>query len=131
MRPGYGFQQGKMLMRSLKLLVCGGLAAAAVALPLSSASAHCCWRHHAGPVVGVVGAAGAVVEGAVSIATLPVALAADILSVPFAAADDDGPYYGGAGYYGPGYAYGPRYYRGAGYWHRRHYRRAYCCSYGY
>jgi hypothetical protein len=118
-----------MLMRLTKLFAGGALAAVAVAVPLSSASAHCCWRHH-GPVVGVVGAAGAVVEGALTIATLPAVLAADIVSAPFEAADDG--YYGRPYYGGPAYAYyGPRPYYGPRYWHRRHYRRAYCCSYGY
>jgi hypothetical protein len=137
-----GVKKGKMLMRSTKLVACGVLTALAIVVPLSSASAHCCWHHHRyGPVVGVVGAAGAVVEGALTIATLPVVLAADIVSAPFEAAAGPGyysqPYYGGpaygnAAYGGPAYAYyGPRPYYGPRYRHRRYYRRAYCCSYGY
>ena len=126
-------------MHSMKLLAWAVLTAGAVVLPLSSASAQCCWRHyhHYGPVGGVVDAAGAVVEGAAIVATAPIALAAGILSAPFAAADDYGPYYGPPGYYAPPYAYGPSYYYGPGYyygprhWHRHYYRRAYCCSYGY
>ena len=121
-------------MRSIRLIVGGVLTAAAVAVPLSSASAHCGWRYHrcyGGPVVGVVGAAGALVDGALTIATLPVVLAADIVSAPFAVADDYGPYHAPYDYYGPRYAYGPRYYYGPRRWHRRYYRRAYCCSYGY
>jgi hypothetical protein len=122
-------------MRFSKLLAGGVLAAAAVAVPLSSASAHCCW--HRGPVVGVVGAAGAVVEGALTVATLPIVLAADIVSAPFEAAAGPAPGYYGGPAYGPAYGgpaygyYGPRPYYGPRYWHRRHYRRAYCCSYGY
>lgn len=128
-------------MRSIRLIVGGALAVAAVAVPLSSASARCGWRYHGcygGPVVG---AAGAVVEGALTVATLPIALAADIVSAPFEAAAGPAPaYYGGQPYYsgpaygpayGPSYAYyGPRPSYGPRYWHRR-YRRAYCCSYGY
>ena len=95
-------------MRFTNLVAGGALAAIAVAVPLSSASAHCCWRHH-GPVVGVVGAAGAVVEGALTVATLPIVLAADIVSAPFEAAAgpsySEQPYYGGPAYGGP--AYGP------------------------
>lgn len=125
-------------MRSIKLVVGGILTAAAVAVPLSSASAHCGWRYHrcyGRPVVGVVGAAGGIVEGALAVATLPVVLAADIVSAPFAAADDYGPYHAPYDYYGPRYAHGPAYYGPAYYgqrrWYRRHYGRAYCCSYGY
>ncbi|HEY2013239.1 MAG TPA: hypothetical protein VGH38_07030 [Bryobacteraceae bacterium] len=105
--------------------VLGGLAlAAAVMVPLSSASANDYWHHrnwhrwhhgywYRGPVAGVFDAAGAVVEGAVTIASAPFVLVGDILSPgpyydPVARHAYDSGYYGpqggyyaNAGYYGP------------------------------
>jgi hypothetical protein len=82
----------------------GGIAlAAAIAAPVSPASAHCYYRHchyYGGPIGAVFGLAGAVVVGAATIATAPLVVAGDILA---------GPAYGPA--YGPGYGptYGPAY----------------------
>ena len=103
-------------MHIARLVAAGALAAAASAAPISSASAHCwhhgCW-HHRGPVVGVLDAAGAVVTGAVAIATAPVVLAADIVSAPFRS--DDYYYTYGGGYYEEP-QYGPRYSGANRYW---------------
>lgn len=118
-------------MRFTKLIGPGILAMAASALPLSSASAHYCQYHYCGyghgPVLGVVDAAGAVVTGALVIATAPAVLAADIVSAPLHTTEayDYGPYYGGEAYYAA-----PRYYGPPRHW-RRYYHPAYCCSYGY
>ncbi|HSC17636.1 MAG TPA: hypothetical protein VLC74_01870 [Rhizomicrobium sp.] len=118
-------------MRFARLIGIGILTMAASALPFSSASARYCQYHycgyHEGPVLDVADAAGAVVTGALVIATAPVALAADIVSAPLHTTEayDYGPYYGGEAYYA-----GPRYYIPRHHW-RRYYRPAYCCSYGY
>ena len=118
-------------MRFARLIGTGILAAAATALPISSASAHYCRYHYCGyregPVMGVVDAAGAIVTGALVIATAPVVLAADIVSAPLHATEayDYGPHYGEESYYEP-----PRYYGPPRHW-RRYYRSPYCCSYGY
>ena len=124
-------------MRFAKFLIGGALATLAVAAPLSSASAHGYWHHHwhhRGPIVGVVGAAGEVVGGVISLAAVPVVLAADVLSAPFAAADyerydDDGYGYDGGYANEDGYAYGPRYHHPRR-WHRYSTFEE-CCSYGY
>src|ERR1041385_3441639 len=115
-------------MRFVKLLACGASAILAVAVPVSSALAQA-YRYyhygyyHGGPVV--LGPAGAVVTGVVSLAAVPVVLAANLLSAPFWIADDDSyVYYGYAPYHGPGYYYPP-----PRYWHR--YRSTFqdCCYY--
>jgi hypothetical protein len=102
-------------MRSTKALLSGLAVVVLVAVPLSSASA--AWRHR-GIIPDVFGAAAAVVVGAATIATAPLAIIAGA---------------GPRGYYGgpPGYGYGgpPREYYGgpAGYGYdgppRRYYSR--------
>ena len=117
-------------MRFVKFLISGALAILTVAGAASSASAQA-YRYyhygyyHRGPVV--YGPAGAVVTGVVSLAAVPVVLAANLLSAPFwIAADDSYVYYGYAPYYGPGYYYPP-----PRYWHRYHSTFQDCCYYGY
>jgi len=118
-------------MRFARLIGTGIVTVAASALPLSSASAHYCQYHYCGyrhgPVLGVVDAAGAVITGALAIATAPVVLAADIVSAPLHTTEayDYGPYYGEEVY-----SAAPRYYGHPRNW-RRYYRSPYCCSYGY
>jgi hypothetical protein len=112
-------------MVSTKGLIGAAVIAAAVVAPLSSASA-CCYGHryhgyHYGVVGGVFGLVGDVVVGAATIATAPIALAADVLTPqPYydpapRAYYAPRPYYGSAwgGYYGERRYYGPRraYYR--------------------
>jgi len=99
-------------MRYGKALFGAAVVAAMVAAPLSSASAH--WRH-GGPVRGLFGAVGAVVVGAATIATAPLAIIAGAGPREYGG---PGAYYGGPGYgapaYGPAYGpYGPprRFYR--------------------
>jgi hypothetical protein len=100
----------------------GGLAlAAVVAAPLSSASAHCyyrhCHRYYGGPVGAVFGLAGAVVVTAAQIATAPLVIAGHVLA---------GPDYGPAGYDGGEYRYSyaaDGFYRTHYYGPRRYWRR--------
>jgi hypothetical protein len=116
-------------MHFAKFLIGGSLATLALAAPLSSASAHGYWHHHywhhRGPIVGVAGAAGDVVTGVVSLAAVPVVLAADVLSAPFWAAD-----YDRDDYYADDVYYGPRDYHRPHHWHRYSTFEE-CCYYGY
>lgn len=104
-------------MRLGRALLGGAVIAALAIAPLSSASAG--WRHHrGGHWGGPLGFVGGVIVGAATIATLPLALAADAANPPppryYGPPPAYGPppgYYGppAAGYYGPprGY-YGPQ-----------------------
>lgn len=98
-------------MRPWKLALGGTLAAALAMVPLSSASAD--WYYHGpynnygpysyyGPPAGPFGVVGAVLGGAATIATAPLAF--------FGAGPAYGPaYYGGSGYYGGDYNDGSYY----------------------
>jgi hypothetical protein len=98
-------------MRPTKALLGGLVATALVAAPISSASAH--WRHR-GVVPDLFGAAAAVVVGAATIATAPIAILAEAGSRGGYGGRSGYDYYGSErGYYGPqqaGYYAPPRRY---------------------
>jgi hypothetical protein len=104
-------------MRFAHLMFGGVVLAAAIAAPVSSASAHCYYRHchyYGGPIGAVFGLAGAVIVGAATIATAPLVVAGDILAGPsYSSAYDDGAYrysYRDDTFYRVRY-HGPVYYR--------------------
>jgi hypothetical protein len=89
-------------MRYRTILLSGVMAAAIIAAPLASASAHC-YRRGCDPVVGLFVATGALVVGAAT-------LAVDIVTAPIAAvaaAVTPPPYYVPPPYYAPAPAYYP------------------------
>jgi hypothetical protein len=99
-------------MQKRKAIIAGLLATVFLATSVSSATAR--WYHHRGPgpVLGLLGVVGAVVVGAATIATAPIAIIADAGRAGPPPRDYYGPppprYYDrrDRGYYGPP----PRYY---------------------
>ena len=86
------------MMQKRKVMVAGALAAICLATPVSSASARGFHHRGPGPILGILGLAGAAVVGAATIATLPLRI--------IAGAGDYGPppdRYGDQPAYGPGY----------------------------
>jgi nitrate/nitrite transporter NarK len=101
-------------MDKSKAVIASSLAAIFLAASLSSASAR--WYHHRGPgpVLGILGAAGAVVTGAAIIATAPLRIIAGAGSPPPPRFYDAPPGYGPPPpryyRYAPGYGPPPGYY---------------------
>jgi hypothetical protein len=107
----------------------GAAMAAAIAAPVSSASAYCYYGHcryhdpyyYGGPVGGVFGLAGAVVAGAATIAAAPLVLAGGVVAGPAYGPVYD-PVYGTAYYSYDDDAYYPVGYYAPHYYYRRYYR---------